>query len=215
MASLARPGGNITGLSVLTIELTQKRLALLKEAVPNLTRIALLGYDHPEVPGIVFSAAEMAARRLGLAPLPIKVADVAAFEDAFTKARRDRAGAIQVMPTPFFDIHRRRLIELAAKYRLPASYEFKNYVEDGGLLSYGPSINEMWRDAARYVDRILKGARPGDLPARAQLPRQPAAEKAAATRDHHFHPRTPPEATKVNAASSTFNAEACSIPLCD
>ncbi len=68
------------------------------------------------------------------------------------------------MPHPFFNVHRRRLIELAARYRLPASYEFKNYVEDGGLLSYGPSINEMWRGAASYVHRILKGAKAGDLP---------------------------------------------------
>jgi putative ABC transport system substrate-binding protein len=92
------------------------------------------------------------------------VADVAEFENAFRKARTERAAAIQVMPHPFFDVHRRRLIELAAKYRLPASYEFKNYVEDGGLLSYGPSINEMWRGAASYVDRILKGAKAGELP---------------------------------------------------
>jgi putative ABC transport system substrate-binding protein len=162
--SLARPGGNATGLASQFEELISKQLQLLKEAVPAVSRIALLAYDHPEVSTVNLSAAEAAARRLGLTPQILKVADVAEFENAFRKARSERAGAIQVMPTPFFSIHRQRLIELAAKYRLPASYEFKNYVEDGGLLSYGPSINEMWRDAARYVDRILKGAKAGDQP---------------------------------------------------
>ena len=162
--SLARPGGNTTGLASQFEELITKQLQLLKEAVPNVSRIALLGYDQPEVPTIVLSAAETAAQRLGLAPLTLKVANVAQFENAFRKARSERAEAIQVMPHPSFYFHRRQLIELAAKYRLPASYELKDYVEAGGLLSYGPNINEMWRGAASYVDRILKGARAGDLP---------------------------------------------------
>ena len=162
--SLARPGGNATGMASQFEELITKQLQLLAETVPNVSRIALLAYDHPEVSTVNLRAAETAARRLGLAPLTLKVADVAGFENAFRKARSERVGAIQVMPAPFFSVHRRPLIELAAKYRLPASYEFKNYVEDGGLLSYGPSINHMWRDAASYVDRILKGAKTGDLP---------------------------------------------------
>jgi putative ABC transport system substrate-binding protein len=89
---------------------------------------------------------------------------VADFEPAFRAARAESAGAIHVLPSPFFNAQRRRLIELAARYRLPAFYEFREYVEDGGLMSYGPSILEMFRSSASHVDRILKGARPGDLP---------------------------------------------------
>jgi putative tryptophan/tyrosine transport system substrate-binding protein len=89
---------------------------------------------------------------------------VAEFESAFKTARSERAGAIQVLPSPYFSAQRARLAELAARYRLPAIYEFRNYVQDGGLMSYGPSIDEMFHRMASYVDRILKGAKPGDLP---------------------------------------------------
>ena len=164
MKSFARPGGNATGMASQFEELITKQLQLLTEAVPNVSRIALLSHDHAEQPAFTLRAAETAARKFGLTPLILKVAEVAAFENAFRTARSERAAAIQVMPSPFFNVHRQRLIELAARYRMPASYEFKNYVEDGGLLSYGPSVNDMWRDAARYVDRILKGAKAGDLP---------------------------------------------------
>ena len=85
-------------------------------------------------------------------------------ENAFKAAQSERVGAIQVLPSPFFNEQRGRLIELAARYRLPAFYEFKNYVQDGGLMSYGPSINEMYARSASYVDKILKGTNPGDLP---------------------------------------------------
>jgi putative ABC transport system substrate-binding protein len=88
----------------------------------------------------------------------------ASYVPAFRAARSEGAGAIHVLPSPFFDVQRRKLIELAARYRLPAVYEFKEYVEDGGLMSYGPSITEMFRGSASHVDRILKGAKPGDLP---------------------------------------------------
>jgi putative ABC transport system substrate-binding protein len=162
--SLARPGGNATGMASQFEELITKQLQLLKEAVPNVSRIALLGYEHSTVSGGLLRAAETAARRLGLTPQILKVADVSEFENAFRAARNGQAAAIQVMPSPFFSAHRQRLIVLAARYRLPASYEFKNYVEDGGLMSYGPNINEMFHGMARYVDRILKGANPGDLP---------------------------------------------------
>ena len=94
----------------------------------------------------------------------MKVRDVGEYEEAFKAARRDRAGAIQVLPSPIFGSQRRVLIDLAARYRLPAMYEFRDYVEDGGLMSYGPSIIEMFRGLASYVDRILKGAKPGDMP---------------------------------------------------
>ncbi len=159
--SLARPGGNMTGLASQFEELIAKQLQLLKEAVPNLARVALL--HHPDS-GRVLTAAETAARSLGLTVRTINVAGVAEFEDAFKLARIERAGAIHVLPSPIFTVQRARLIELAAKYRLPACYEFRNFVQDGGLMSYGPSINDMTGRAATYVDKILKGAAPASLP---------------------------------------------------
>jgi putative ABC transport system substrate-binding protein len=158
--SLARPGGNMTGLASQFEEVTTKQLQLLKEAVPNLSRVAL--FHRPDSDAIL-TAAETAARSLGLTTLTLSVAGVAEFENAFKMARSERAGAIHVLPTPYFYTYRARLIELAAQYRLPACYEFREFVQDGGLMSYGPSINEMFGRAASYVDRILKGANPGDL----------------------------------------------------
>ncbi len=159
--SLARPGGNMTGLASQFEELITKQLQLLKEAVPNLARVALL--HHPDS-GPVLTAAESAARSLGLTVRTINVGGVAEFENAVKVARSERVGAIQVLPSPIFNVQRARLIELAAQYRLPACYEFRSFVEDGGLMSYGPSINEMQGRAASYVDKILKGATPASLP---------------------------------------------------
>jgi putative ABC transport system substrate-binding protein len=159
--SLARPGGNMTGLASQFEELFTKQLQLLKETLPNLSRIALI--HRPESVPAFLTAAESAARSLGLTAKLLKVAGMAEFENAFKAARSEGVGAIQVFPSPYFDVQRAQLIELAARYRLPAIYEFRNYVQDGGLMSYGPSINEMYRGMANYVDRILKGAKPGDL----------------------------------------------------
>ena len=160
--SLARPGGNMTGVASEFEQLATKQLQLLKEAIPNVSRVALL--CRPEIAPAVLTAAEAAARKLGLTVRTLKVAEAAEFENAFKTARSERAGAIQVLPSPYFAAERARLAELAARYRLPAVYEFRNYVEDGGLMSYGPSIDEMFHRTASYVDRILKGAKPGDLP---------------------------------------------------
>jgi putative tryptophan/tyrosine transport system substrate-binding protein len=159
--SLARPGGNMTGVASQFEELITKQLQLLKEAVPNLSRVGLL---YPSVvPAALLSAAETTARSLGLSARLLKVTGPAEFESAFKLARSERADAILVLPSPYFEAHHARLIELAAQYRLPAFYEFRNYVKDGGLMSYGPSIDEMFARSAIYVDRILKGANPGDL----------------------------------------------------
>ena len=152
----------MTGLASEYEELVTKQLQLLTEAIPNVSRVAFL--HRPDIPPAIPSAAETAALRLGLKTRTLKVAEVAEFENAFRTARSEHVGAIHLLPSPFFSAHRGRLIELAARYRLPAIYEFKNYVEDGGLMSYGPSINEMFGGMAGYVDRILKGAKPGDLP---------------------------------------------------
>jgi putative ABC transport system substrate-binding protein len=160
--SLAHPGGNTTGVASQFEELITKQLQLLKEAIPNLSRVVLLHFTA-YTPAVV-TAAETAARSLGLTTRTLSAAGVAEFENAFKVARSERAGAIHVLPSPYFAAQRARLIELAAQYRLPAFYEFSNYVQDGGLMSYGPNISEMFGRAASYVDRILKGTNPGDLP---------------------------------------------------
>jgi putative ABC transport system substrate-binding protein len=160
--SLARPGGNMTGVASEFEEIITKQLQLLKEAVPNVMRVAVL--HHPAIAPAMPPAAETAARKLGLTARILRVAEVADFKNAFRTARNEHVEAIHLLPSPFFNAHRRQLIDLAASHRLPAVYEFKNYVQDGGLMSYGPSINEMFGRAASYVDRILKGANPGDLP---------------------------------------------------
>src|SRR6266566_578336 len=162
VTSLARPGGNMTGLASQYEELITKQLQLLHEALPKVSRVAML-HQRESSPAIL-SAAETAARSLALTARTLVVSEVSEFEGVFKTARSERVGAIHVLPSPIFNAHRKRLIELAARYRLPAVYEFREYVEDGGLMSYGPSIVEMFRGMASYVDRILKGAKPGDLP---------------------------------------------------
>ena len=162
IANLARPGGNMTGVASQFEELITKQLQLLKETVPKVSRVALL--HHAEIAPTVLSEADTAARRLGLTARAVKASGGIEFESAFTTMRRERAEAIHVLPSPFFNAHRGQLIELIAKHRLPAMFEFKTYVQDGGLISYGPSITDMHRGMASYVVRILKGAKPGDLP---------------------------------------------------
>jgi putative ABC transport system substrate-binding protein len=162
VASLARPGGNITGLASQYEEIVTKHVELLAEAVPRLSRMVLL--RHAASDTTTTRAAAGATDKLGLTTRVLEVSEVGDFEGAFRTARDDGTQALLVLPSPIFNAHRRVLIELAASYRLPALYEFKEYVQDGGLISYGPSIPDMYRRAASYVDRILKGAKPGDLP---------------------------------------------------
>jgi putative ABC transport system substrate-binding protein len=161
-ASLAHPGGNLTGLASQYAEIVTKHVELLAEAVPTLSRIALL--KHAGADTTTAGAASVAANKLGLTVQVLEVSEVGEFEGAFRTARGDGAQALLVLPSPVFNAHRRVLIALAARYWLPALYEFKAYVQDGGLMSYGPSLPDMYRRAASYVDRILKGAKPGDLP---------------------------------------------------
>jgi putative ABC transport system substrate-binding protein len=162
VTSFARPGGNLTGLASQFEDLITKQPQLLREALPAVPRIALV--HRPEIsPGII-GAAENAARNVGFSFRTFKVSDVPQYESALKTAQRERCGAILVLPSPIFSSQRGQLIELAAKYRLPAIYEFKEFVQDGGLMSYGPNMTRMFRSAAGYVDRILRGARPGDLP---------------------------------------------------
>lgn len=161
VASLGRPGGNLTGMASQFEELIAKQVEILKEALPGLARIALL--YHVETAPAVLAAAESAARTLGLATQTLRVTAMAELENAFALARGTNVGAIHVMPSPYFGANHVHLVELAARYRLPAFYELALYVRQGGLLSYGPSINGMFERAASFVDRILKGASPGDL----------------------------------------------------
>jgi ABC-type uncharacterized transport system substrate-binding protein len=160
IASLARPGGNITGLSNVSVDLAGKRLELLKEVVPKLSRVAVLG--GPRNPD--WTEFVNAATTMGIKLQTLKVQDSKELEGAFELARRERAAGLIVLPSPLTNSYRRQIVTLAAKSRLPTMYPLQEYVEEGGLIAYGPNIPEMHRRAAVYVDKILKGAKPADLP---------------------------------------------------
>jgi len=164
IASLARPGGNITGLSTISSELSGKRLELLKEVVPKLSRVAVLG--NSTVPGNAQALKEMelAAGAFGLQFHYEDVPDRKEIETAFRAADKMRADALLALNNPVLSSQRTRVAELAVKSRLPAMFERLEYVEDGGLMSYGVSSSDLYRRAATYVDKILKGAKPADLP---------------------------------------------------
>ena len=163
VASLAHPGGNVTGLSMMTTDLSAKRLQLLKEAIPQLTRVAVLwNPDTPYHPKAIEEIKAVAP------PLSMKLSFVGArttedFSVAFSAARRAQAQALYVIIDPYFFNHRTTLLSLASKTRLPVIYGERNFVEAGALMSYGPNFGDMFRRSAAYVDKILKGAKPGDL----------------------------------------------------
>jgi putative ABC transport system substrate-binding protein len=165
VASLARPGGNVTGLSLLLRELCGKQLQLLKEVVPGLTRVAAL--SNPTMPGDERDVRELelAARPLKIRLHFVKAQEPRAFADAFHVATKARPGALFILRGgSMFFAQRARLAELAAQTRLPTFYPLRDYVEAGGLMSYGVDIRDTFRRAAGYVDRILRGAKPADLP---------------------------------------------------
>ena len=167
VTSLARPGGNVTGLSNLTPELVGKCLEQLTQAVPGVTRVAVLW--HPGGQGErtekdMLKEAEVAGRALGVRLQFVEARGPADFDRAFSDMTRARAGALTVLPSAMFANERRRLADLAAKNRLPAVYPQRAYVDAGGLMAYGPNLADMHRRAATYVDKILKGAKPADLP---------------------------------------------------
>jgi putative ABC transport system substrate-binding protein len=167
VASLARPGGNVTGLSVLTPELVGKCLELLTQAVPGVSRIAVLwepGGGGERTDKDMLKRAEVAGQALGVRLQYVEARRPADFDRAFSAMTRAHAGALTVLPSPMFFNERRRLVDLAAKHRLPAGYPWREGADAGGLISYGPSIADLYRRAATYVDKILKGAKPGDLP---------------------------------------------------
>ena len=165
VASLARPGGNITGWThVAGLELIGKRLELLKEAVPRATRFGALWNPANPIHGPVLKELEGAARALKVQLHPVPVQDPNELESAFSALARKRAQALTVISDGMFLAQRDRIIALAARSRLPAAYGVTDLVEAGGLMAYGVNLSEMFRRGASYVDRILKGAKPADLP---------------------------------------------------
>ena len=167
VTSLARPGGNVTGLSVLSPELVGKRLEQLKQALPGVSRVAVLwepGGGGERTDKDMLKRAEVAGQALGVRLQYVEARRPADFDRAFSAMTRAHAGALTVLPSPMFFNERRRLVDLAAKHRLPAGYPWREGADAGGLISYGPSIADLYRRAATYVDKILKGAKPGDLP---------------------------------------------------
>ena len=164
VASLARPGGNITGLSLGGNELYGKRLELLKEAVPRVSRVGFfLDTTSPAI-SLILNEMQTPARALGLQIQSIEVQSPNDFASAFQAAAKKRVQALTVATHPVLTANRNRILEFAAKNRLPGIYPFKEYVEDGGLMSYASNLSDRYRRAAYYVDKILKGAKPADLP---------------------------------------------------
>jgi putative ABC transport system substrate-binding protein len=165
VTSLARPGGNITGMSSMNVELGGKRLEVLKDAVPKSARVAVL---RPVAsPSLQFKEVEAAARALGLQLLVVETdwrIEGEDFESAFQTMSKQRANALLVGATPRFLAERKRLAELAVKYRLPAMYSESEYANAGGLMAYGVVTAELFRRAAVFIDKILKGTKPADLP---------------------------------------------------
>jgi putative tryptophan/tyrosine transport system substrate-binding protein len=161
-ASLSRPGGNVTGLTLQTYELPGKRLELLKEALPSLARVAVFHHLAPAAPAEL-DGFESAARSLGIRIQRVQVGAPEEFDGAFRDAVRASADAVLMIQSAIYATHRAKLAAVALKYRLPTMSGETGFARDGGLMNYGPNIVESWRRAAAYVDRILKGAKPSDL----------------------------------------------------
>ena len=165
IASLARPGGNVTGLtSTVGLEIWSKLLQLLKEVAPKGSRLAVLGDPGEPHYGSALRESEVAGRSLGVQLQILEARGPHEFDNAFAAMVSQRAGALLVISGTVNVLHRRLLADLAAKSRLPAIYYFREYVDAGGLMAYGPSVLDSWRRAATYVDKILRGAKPADLP---------------------------------------------------
>jgi putative ABC transport system substrate-binding protein len=166
VASLARPGGNVTGLAALAPELNTKRLEILKDAVPKLARVGLLWRP------VVNVGQDLQLKELRLAALALKLKleeietqlDAKGLESAFQTAKQKQVNAIMTTALRVFFAERKRIVELATKHRLPAIYGRKEFVDEGGLMSYGEDSTDQYRRAAGYVDKILKGAKPGEMP---------------------------------------------------
>jgi putative ABC transport system substrate-binding protein len=164
VASLARPGGNVTGMSLMVPDLGGKRLEILKDMLPALLRVAILWNAANPYPAVVFRETESAARKLGVEVHSIEVRTPKDFDGALEAAVRQHPGALIAVEDPLTMNYRNQIAEFAAKNRLPAIYGLREYVEAGGLMSYGANFPDQVRRGAGYVDKILKGAIPGNLP---------------------------------------------------
>jgi putative ABC transport system substrate-binding protein len=163
VASLARPGGNITGLATLRSELSGKRLEILTEIVPKLSRVAVLGSSSNPGNAQSLKETELTAGAFGVKIQYLDILGPSDIESAFGAASNERASAVLALASPILNSRRTQVVELATKRRLPAVYDRREFVEDGGLMSYGVSVFDLDRRAATYVDKILKGAKPADL----------------------------------------------------
>ena len=164
VASLARPGGNVTGISNLAVALTGKWLDLLRDVSPRISRVAILSNAGNSTHALFWAEAQTAAQGMAMTVYNAEVRSPIEFEQAFATMAQERVGAVVVLADPMLSSHRARLAGLAAKHRLPSMAAFREYPESGALISYGPSLRANFRRAANYVDLILKGAKPGDLP---------------------------------------------------
>jgi putative ABC transport system substrate-binding protein len=164
IASLARPGGNITGLATLAPEVGGKQLELLKEIAPKISRVAVIGNSTIQGDAQALRETVLAAGSLDVYLRYLDVLDPKDIETAFRTAAKGRADALLLLGNPILNAHRKQIVELAVKHRLPATYTRPEYIEAGGLMYYGTNYNELFRRAATYVDKILKGAKPAELP---------------------------------------------------
>jgi putative ABC transport system substrate-binding protein len=164
VASLPRPGGNVTGLTIISETTVGKQLELLKEAVPKMTQVAVLSNPTNPVFGPVLRDVEVMGRTLGVQVERIGVEERSEFERAIDTAKSEGAGGLVVMRDPMFIMNQAQLLDVVGRSGLPAIYGLRETVEGGGLMSYGPNLSDMYGRAALYVDKILKGTKPGDLP---------------------------------------------------
>jgi putative ABC transport system substrate-binding protein len=162
--SLAKPGGNVTGLTVLLADLSGKRLEILREAFPKTTRVAALWNPSERVARTVFEETKVAAQGLSLQLRSFEVQALQDIEKAFAEMPKVRPNALLVILSPLVTLHSQRIVEMALKQHLPGIYPTRQFAEEGGLMAYGPLIGDLYRRAATYVDKILKGAKPADLP---------------------------------------------------
>jgi putative ABC transport system substrate-binding protein len=162
--SFSKPGGNVTGLSVFALELSGKRLELLKETVPKMTRVAALWSSSENESVMGFKETEDAAKALSLRMQSVELGEAGEMEKTFADLTKTRVDALVVVLSPLVTLRSKHIVELALKQRLPGMYPTRQFAEEGGLMAYGPLVGDLYRRAAVYVDKILKGAKPADLP---------------------------------------------------
>jgi len=164
VSSLARPGGNLTGLTTMVPDLEGKRLEILREVVPKLTTLVVLLNTANPLTAIQWEQTKISAKTLGIQLQPVELRRPEEFNDAFAKVARQRPDGITMVADRFLLAHRMQIVDFVAKTRLPAIYPYRDFVVAGGLMSYSPSYEDLFRRSATYVDKILKGAKPSDLP---------------------------------------------------